>query len=60
MRLVVTARAFRGAHYLYELQLPDGQRVSCLMPSHVDVLPGSTLPVAFNLRHVVVFGEKTS
>lgn len=58
-QLLVTARTFRGAHYLYELQLPDGQPVSCLVPSHVDALPGDTLPIAFNLRHVVVFTEKS-
>ena len=54
-QLIVTAKAFRGAQYLYELQLPDGQRVPCLTPSHIDVTVGSPLPVKFDLRHVVVF-----
>jgi len=57
-QLVVTGKAFRGAHYLYELALPDGQRVPCLTPSHVDIAVGGTLPVTFNLRHVVVFDGK--
>ena len=54
-QLPVTGKAFRGAQYLYEVALPDGQRVPCLTPSHVDVVVGSVLPVTFDLRHVVVF-----
>ncbi|MBN7796672.1 ABC transporter ATP-binding protein [Parahaliea mediterranea] len=62
LHLPVTNRAFRGANYLYELRLPDGQRVPCLTPSHVDTAPGLSLPVRFNLQHVVVFksGVETS
>jgi iron(III) transport system ATP-binding protein len=55
LRLAITGRAFRGAHYLYELALPDGQRVLCLTPSHVDFAVGSALPVGFDLRHAVLF-----
>ncbi|MFV0278303.1 MAG: ABC transporter ATP-binding protein [Parahaliea sp.] len=61
LRLEITDRAFRGAHYLYELRLPDGQRVPCLTPSHIDISPGGRLPVHFNLQHVVVFqGENAT
>jgi len=55
LSLPVVSKSFRGAHYLYELALPDGQKVPCLTPSHVDVRPGQSLPVRFNLQHVVVF-----
>jgi iron(III) transport system ATP-binding protein len=55
LRLPVVGRAFRGVQYLYELELPDGQRVPCLTPSHVDFPVGSELPVEFKLQHVVVF-----
>ena len=55
LQLPVMARAFRGVQYLYELELPDGQRIPCLTPSHVDFPVGSALPVSFNLQHVVVF-----
>ena len=51
----VTGKSFRGANYLYELSLPDGQRVSCFTPSDVDVVIGDALPVQFNLHHAVVF-----
>jgi iron(III) transport system ATP-binding protein len=53
--LRVVHKAFRGASYFYDLLLPDGQRVPCLTPSHVDVPLGGLLPVRFNLQHVVVF-----
>jgi iron(III) transport system ATP-binding protein len=53
--LRVVHKAFRGASYLYDLLLPDGQRVPCLTPSHVDIPLGGMLPVRFNLQHVVVF-----
>ncbi len=55
LSLPVVSKSFRGAHYLYELALPDGQRVPCLTPSHVGFNPGENLPVRFNLQHVVVF-----
>ena len=55
LQLPVVGRAFRGAEHLYELALPDGQRVPCLAPGHVDIAEGDALPVAIQLRHVVVF-----
>ncbi len=55
LTLPVVGRAFRGAHYLYEVVLPNGQHAPCLTPSHVDVPVGQRLPVRFNLKHVVVF-----
>ena len=55
IRLRVVDRAFRGANFLYELLLPDGQHVPCLAPSHVNTDRGSLLPVRFNLQHVVIF-----
>jgi iron(III) transport system ATP-binding protein len=48
-------KAFRGAQYLYHLEVSDGQVVPCLTPSHVDLPVGSTLPVSFNMQHQVVF-----
>lgn len=53
--LKITGKSFRGAQYLYELELTDGQRVFCLTPSHIDVAIGAKLPVQFSLQHVVVF-----
>lgn len=55
IQLRVVDRTFRGANFLYELLLPDGQRVPCLAPSHVKADKGSLLPVRFDLQHVVIF-----
>ena len=55
LQLSVTGKTFRGAHYLYQLQLEDGQTIPCLTPSHIDVMVGAHLPVKFNFQHVVVF-----
>lgn len=55
LSLPIVSKSFRGAHYLYELGLPDGQSVPCMTPSHVDRSVGQTLSVKFNLQHVVVF-----
>ncbi|MFK8048113.1 MAG: ABC transporter ATP-binding protein [Halioglobus sp.] len=53
--LKVTAKSFRGAQYLYELELPDGAKVPCMTASHVDYSPGDRLPVKFDLQHLVIF-----
>lgn len=55
LHLRIIGKSFRGAQYLYQLALPDGQAVQCLAPSHVDEAMGSTLPVVADLSHVVVF-----
>jgi iron(III) transport system ATP-binding protein len=54
-RLSVAGRTFRGAHYLYQLRLPDDQRVACLAPADVDVAPGEPLPVNICLRNATGF-----
>jgi iron(III) transport system ATP-binding protein len=60
-RLRVARRSFRGAHYLYELLLPDGQRVPCLAPGHIDVPAGATLPVSLQLQtHLAFRGGQAS
>jgi len=56
--LKVTAKSFRGAQYLYELELPDGAKVPCMTASHVDYSPGDRLPVKFDLQHLVIFPSK--
>lgn len=59
LELEVIGKSFRGAEYLYELALADGQRILCLTPSHVDVVPGYRLPVRFELHHVVMFDSES-
>ncbi len=53
----VVSRVFRGANYLYQLELADGQRVYALIPSHHDHEVGSEIGIYPNLEYVVVFAE---
>lgn len=61
VHLKIATKSFRGAQYLYELELPSGAKVPCMTPSHVDYSAQDTLPVKFDLQHLVIFpNEHTS
>ncbi|MFP7721683.1 ABC transporter ATP-binding protein [Lysobacter sp. A3-1-A15] len=55
----IVARHFRGAEFLYTLELDDGQRVESLVPSHHDHAVGQRIGVRLDLEHVVVFPRET-
>jgi iron(III) transport system ATP-binding protein len=55
--LEIVSRSFRGAHFLYELMLPDGQRIPCTTESHVLFEPGASMPITFDLRHLIIFDQ---
>ncbi|WP_201529555.1 ABC transporter ATP-binding protein [Psychrobacter frigidicola] len=55
---LVVGRVFRGANYLYRLQLEDGQTVLALVSSHHNHEIGSHIGILPMLKHVVVFDEK--
>ncbi|WP_350558913.1 ABC transporter ATP-binding protein [Psychrobacter sp. CAL346-MNA-CIBAN-0220] len=55
---LVVGRVFRGANYLYRLQLDDGQTVLALVSSHHNHEVGSRIGILPMLKHVVVFDEK--
>ena len=55
---LVIGRVFRGANYLYRLQLADGQTVLSLVASHHNHAIGSHIGILPLLEHVVVFDEK--
>lgn len=57
IHLPIVQRTFRGAEYLYHLQLADGQVIPCLAPSHINIEEGANLPVSFDLQDVVVIEE---
>lgn len=57
LQLPVCDRLFRGAEYLYQLQLPDGQKVLTAAPSHVHHEIGELLPITTDLKHVVIFED---
>jgi iron(III) transport system ATP-binding protein len=55
LRAEVCYRAFRGAEFLYTLQLPSGARVLSLVPSHHDHAVGERIGIRVEPDHVVAF-----
>jgi len=51
----VIARAFRGAEFLYTLELPSGRSVLALVPSHHNHRIGEAIGIRVELDHVVAF-----
>lgn len=51
----VVARAFRGAQFLYTLELPGGRSVLALVPSHHNHRIGEAIGIRAELDHVVAF-----
>ncbi len=52
---VIKERAFRGASYLYTLQLPSGAEILSLVPSHHDHAIGEELGISLEIDHLVIF-----
>ena len=55
LRAEVVAKAFRGAEFLYTLQLPSGARVLSLVPSHHNHAIGEMIGIRLDVDHVVAF-----
>ncbi|HEV2007634.1 MAG TPA: ABC transporter ATP-binding protein [Burkholderiales bacterium] len=51
----VLHKAFRGAEFLYTLQLPAGGRVMSLVPSHHNHAIGEKIGIRVELDHLVAF-----
>jgi iron(III) transport system ATP-binding protein len=51
----IVAKAFRGAEFLYTLQLPSGARVLSLVPSHHNHAIGEMIGIRLGVAHVVAF-----
>jgi iron(III) transport system ATP-binding protein len=54
-RLEVTAKAFRGAEYLYTLKMHDGNQLLCLVQSHHDHAIGELIGIRLDVGHLVAF-----
>ena len=54
-RAKVSAKAFRGAEFLYTLQLDSGTRLLSLVPSHHDHALGERIGIRLGVDHVVTF-----
>jgi iron(III) transport system ATP-binding protein len=57
LRAKVVAKAFRGAEFLYTLELSSGTRVLCLAPSHHDHALGEALGIRVEVDHLVMFPQ---
>jgi len=55
LRARVVDRVFRGADFLYTLELPSGRRVLSLVPSHHDHAEGELIGIRLATDHVVTF-----
>jgi iron(III) transport system ATP-binding protein len=56
-RAEVVAKAFRGAEFLYTLQLASGARVLSLVPSHHNHALGERIGIRLDVDHVVAFPQ---
>jgi iron(III) transport system ATP-binding protein len=55
----VLHKAFRGAEFLYTLELPGGGRVLSLVPSHHNHAVGETIGIRLEIDHLVAFPRAT-
>jgi len=55
LRARIVERVFRGADFLYTLELPSGRRVLSLVPSHHDHRIGELIGLRLASDHVVTF-----
>jgi len=55
LRARIVERVFRGAEFLYTLELPSGRRVLSLVPSHHDHRVGEFIGLRLATDHVVTF-----
>ncbi len=56
----VLHKAFRGAEFLYTLQLPAGGRVLSLVPSHHNHAVGEKIGIRLEIDHVVAFRREAA
>ncbi|MFZ9563473.1 MAG: TOBE domain-containing protein, partial [Burkholderiales bacterium] len=55
MQATVLHKAFRGAEFLYTLQLPHGGQVYSLVPSHHNHAIGEKIGIRLELDHLVAY-----
>jgi iron(III) transport system ATP-binding protein len=60
MQARVLHKAFRGAEFMYTLELPGGGRVLSLVPSHHNHAVGEKIGIRLEVDHVVAFPRATA
>jgi len=56
----IVRKSFRGADFLYTLQLDDGLELLSLVPSHHDHAVGEAIGIRLEVNHVVAFPRATA
>ena len=56
----VLSKTFRGAEFLYRLQLASGDEVLSLVPSHHDHAIGEAIGIRLQIDHVIAFHRKAA
>jgi iron(III) transport system ATP-binding protein len=56
----VVSKSFRGAQFLYTLELPSGQQVMSLVPSHHNHSIGEPIGIRLEVDHLVAFDDIAS
>jgi iron(III) transport system ATP-binding protein len=59
LKVEISARAFRGAEFLYTLKLPSGAALLSLVPSHHDHAVGECIGIRIEPDHVVAFERRS-
>ena len=54
----VLTKAFRGAEFIYTLELPGGGRVMSLVPSHHNHAIGENIGIRLEMDHLVAFARE--
>ena len=60
VRARVLERVFRGAAFLYTLELPSGNRILSLVPSHHDHQIGEMIGIRLEIDHLVAFPKEAA
>ena len=54
---VVISKVFRGAEFLYTLEMKNGLRVQSLVPSHHDHPINEPIGIKLEIDHLVIFAD---
>ena len=58
LQCTVKEKVFSGDRILYTLSLPSGNKLQSLLPSHLDFELDSSMNVATDLEHIIVFPRR--
>ncbi len=57
MKAVIRKKQFRGAEFLYQLQLNGGETVYCFAPSHHNHHVGEAIGITVDVEHVIIYSR---